>query len=229
MPEGKHSVPDDNSFWLSLGRHLGAAVALVLVVAAAFWTVGQVRGPETDGPVVAGEPTPAATTPDADASPDPTGEPTDDPVVTPEPSGDPTGEPEPSAEPSPSPEPSPTPTPSPTPSPTPTATPTPKPSATASGSFAPGDISVQILDAVLDDGGDKAGAARDRLRGDGYRVVASNKASRVYDVTTVFYTAGNEAKARQIAKQYGFKAVEPKPDNLSDSVAVHLVVGRDYR
>lgn len=86
---------------------------------------------------------------------------------------------------------------------------------------------MQVLDAVIDDGGQTARDVASRLSDDGYRVVATNKAVRRYDVTTVFYTAGNQAKARQIAAVYGFSRVEAQPGNLSESVDVHLVVGAD--
>ncbi len=103
------------------------------------------------------------------------------------------------------------------------------PPATSDDRIAPSTISVQVLDAVLDD--DQAAARRvgDELRGDGYRIVATNQAIRTYEKTTVMYTAGFEAQARQIAEEYGFTEVREKPDNLTDSVQVHLVVGLDER
>lgn len=196
----KHASPEDNSFLISVGQHLGAAVALVALVAAAFWGIGQVKVDDsgTDGPVIANpsEDT-GGTTDGTDAEPAseaPTAEP----------------EPEPTTE-----------APSPEPEPEPTAT------ATTDDAIAPSSISVQVLDAVRDDGSAAAKDVEQRLKADGYRVVANNPASKTYEVTTVFYSEGYEAQARQIADAYGWSAVEPKPSNLSSSVQVHVVVGLD--
>jgi hypothetical protein len=110
----------------------------------------------------------------------------------------------------------PEPAPSPDPSPTP-----------AAPTIDPGDVSVQVLDAdgVLD------GTPFDRVVATiadvGYRVVATNPASRTYEATTVFYTAGNETAARELAVVLGYDEVAEKPDNLSDSVSLHIVVGAD--
>ena len=92
---------------------------------------------------------------------------------------------------------------------------------------APQDVSVQILDAAGDDG-TRMRVAEGWMRDDGYRVVATNRAVRTYEQTTVFYTPGAEDKARQVAAEYGYAVVEEKPDNLSDSVDVHVVVGQDH-
>ncbi|HEX9888392.1 MAG TPA: LytR C-terminal domain-containing protein [Nitriliruptorales bacterium] len=207
----KHASPDDNSFLISVGKHLGAAVGLVAVVAGAFWGIGQVQteDPGDDTPVIAN---PATSAPTRQPSSDPTTEAPD-----PEPTPTPTPTPEPTSEAS-SPEPSPQPSPEPSPEPSPTE---------ADGRIAASSISVQVLDAVLDDGSAAASDVEQRMKADGYRVVARNKASKTYDVTTVFYSAGSEAQAQQIAEQYGWSRVEGKPDNLSDSVQVHVVVGAD--
>jgi outer membrane biosynthesis protein TonB len=214
----KHTPPGDPSFIRSLLYHVGAAVALVVVVAAAFWGVGQLRPPNADAPVVAADPDVA----------DPAGEPS--PPAASEPTSDPTSE----VTPDPTPDVTPDPTPAVTPEPTPAVTPEPTADdEPASGTtdddrqFAPADISIQILDAVLDGTGDDAARVADQLAADGYRVVARNQAVRRYDQTTVMYTSGNEAKARQLAAVYGYARVEPQPGNLSDSVDVHLVVGAD--
>jgi hypothetical protein len=213
----RHTPRGDASFTLSLARHLGAAVALVVVVAAAFWGIGQVQGGDAGDPVAAGSPpTPSATTPAAtpsDGGATPTA-PAD--VATPAP-------PRPSDEP-PSGDPTADVTPPPEPSPEPTAS---EPVPGGQGDVDPAEISVQVLDAVLDDGGEAAARVADQLSGDGFRVVARNQAIRRYAVTTVMYTPGNEGKAQQIAARYGYDRVEPQPGNLSDSVDVHLVVGAD--
>lgn len=64
----KHTPPGDRSFALSLTRHLGAAVALILVVAAAFWGISQVQPDEGGNPVVAGSPSGPAEGSDGDPS-----------------------------------------------------------------------------------------------------------------------------------------------------------------
>ncbi len=229
---GKHAEPGDRSFAISVAKHAGAAVALVLVVALAFWAIGASRG----GDEVAIEPAPTtdagsetATTDDGstDTTSDPADSTGDDPAADPA-TGDPDGE-DPAAtasEPAPAAsEPAAT-EPDPEPEPEPAASETEAPS--GNQQFAPANVSIQVLDAVLDDDGAAADAYAARARGDGYRVVAVNKAIRVYTTTTVFYTPGNEAKARQVAAQYGFSAVEPAPDNLNPSVDIHLVIGTDY-
>lgn len=219
----KHTPPDDRSFALSLVTHLGAAVALVAVVAAAFWGIGQVRAEDGDDPVV------AAPSEDETAAPVPTdvqtGEPTPELTATAEPTDEPDVEPTEAVTDEPSPVVTETATEA--PSPTPTSEPSPTATAPATGEFDPSEISVQVLDAVLDDGGEASKRVMEELQADGYRVVARNQAVKRYDVTTVMYTAGNEAKARQIAAQYGFSRVEPQPGNLSEQVDIHLVVGAD--
>lgn len=211
----KHTAPDDSSFRVSLIRHAAAAVALVLAVGAAFWGVGQLRSDTPGDPVIAQPSEPSETEGTGTSGEDATDEPTD-----PEEPGDAT------------------PTESATDEPDDAATeetPTEEPAddATddtddATGAVAPGDVSVQVLDAVLDDAGVAAQGVADQMEADGYRVVVVNRAAVAYEVTTVFWTPGNEAAARQIAEHYGFSRVELRPDNLSDTVSVHVVVGRDY-
>lgn len=212
----RHTPEGDDSFTRSLVRHVGAAVALVVVVAAAFWGVGQMQGDDvTDDPVVASGPTEPTPTADATGQASPDATPTDgtptDAGTTPTPT-------ETAAAPDEEPEPDPDPEPEPTAS---------EPVPSGQGDIDPAEISVQVLDAVLDDGGEAAARVADQLDSDGFRLVARNKAVRRYDVTTVFYTPGNEAKAQRIAAQYGYHRVEPQPGNLSNSVDVHLVVGTD--
>ena len=90
----------------------------------------------------------------------------------------------------------------------------------------PDTISVQVLDGFQDDGGAAADGVAAQLRDDGYRVVAQNPALR-YEVTTVLWTAGNEAAGQQIARDIGAAEVREQPGNLSTSVMVHVVVGAD--
>ncbi len=197
---GRHTIPGDHGFVVSLLRNLAGAVALVTMVATAFWGIGRAVptaeiGAAGDAEMpLGGPPNAMAPLPKTESEVEPA--------------------PEVSA------------IPSPTLSPDATATPTPNPSPTATVS--PSRISVQILDAA-GDGGSRARIAASRLRADGYNVVAMNQASRTYPRTEVMYSPGDEAKARQIAFAYGFSSVRPKPANLTSEVDVHLVIGRDYQ
>lgn len=229
----RHVSDDDRTTSVALMRYLGAAVALVLVVAAAFAGIGAVQDDGAD-PVIAGTideqdtGQPADTgagvaTPDTGATspPDQTGsEPTDGQR---EPPADDTGEdPAPTTETATEPEPD--------ADATDTATDdtaTDDTGADGGQQFDPASISVQVLDAYPDDGGTKTSELAQQLRADGYNVVATNKAYRRYEQTTVMFTPGFEAQARQIAQQYGFSEVREQPGNLSEQVQVHLVVGAD--
>jgi hypothetical protein len=207
----KHTPAEDNSFALSLAKHGAAAVALVVVVAAAFWGVGRM-GEDTAEPAAAGQETGETPTPDAGGASTPPAEDTPTPSVSDTPASTPsTAGPSVSATPTAS---------------EATATETPSSEQTNDG-LDPASISVQVLDAVRDDAGVGAQGWADQLEADGYDVIVINTASVTYARTTVFYTPGNEAAARQIAAQYGFTEVDLRPDNLSDSVDIHLVVGQD--
>jgi hypothetical protein len=88
------------------------------------------------------------------------------------------------------------------------------------------DMSVQVLNGTAD------AAADDRMANQlselGFEVVAIQGASRAYEMTTVLwsYTESREA-AERLAERFGWQ-VEPKPENLSTTVALHVVVGSDY-
>lgn len=126
---------------------------------------------------------------------------------------------------------------SPTPSPTETeiaiATPSPTPSEPE-----PGDspkpkpvrlitegINVQVLNGTSDTAADDALA--DRLAGLGFTIEAIEDSSVRYPRTTVFwsYPEAQEA-AEALAARFDWVA-EEKPANLSDTVALHVVVGED--
>jgi hypothetical protein len=81
---------------------------------------------------------------------------------------------------------------------------------------------------VHTDDGFATAFAADALRELGYRVVAVNQAIR-YEVTTVLWSPGFEAQARQVARDLGIATVREQPGNLSTQVAVHLVIGDDRR
>ncbi|MGH3442908.1 MAG: LytR C-terminal domain-containing protein [Nitriliruptorales bacterium] len=192
MSDARHTPPGDRSFARSVSAHLAAGVALIAVVAGAFWGLGRI-GQEPTGPIVAASPTEG----DAPATTEPT---------SPNPQATAPATPEPG-------------------SPTPTEASSPTESPTG-GEVDPASVSMQVLDAT--EAGTAAGGFADRARSDGYRVVAVNRAVRVYERTTVFWSPGHEEAARHVAAQYGFAVVEEKPNNLTSSVNVHVVIGEDY-
>lgn len=91
----------------------------------------------------------------------------------------------------------------------------------------PSAITVQVLDGVLDDEGVAATDVSEQLRDQGYDVVATNRARQPYDSTTVFFSPGYEAQARQVAQAIGASVVQEQPGNLSTAVQVHVVVADD--
>lgn len=85
-------------------------------------------------------------------------------------------------------------------------------------------MNVQVLNGTnVPDADDRMA---DRLARLGFRVDAVNPAT-ARPLTTVFWSfpEGEEA-ARRLADRFGWVA-EPKPDNLSATVALHVVVGDD--
>lgn len=182
------------------------AVALVVVSALLFALVGLVSddGDGTADPVaqpsVTDEPTDDPTTAPTDAGTDPVVDPTDG--VTDEPTD------------------------------APTDTPTDTPTAAASDLDAAKGLSIQILDGVLTDSRELHGRVVSCMQDAGFTsLITQNNSSRVYDATAVFYTpnadGSNQAAAEAIAAEFGFTRAEEKPDTLSDSVPLHIVVGTD--
>ncbi len=116
----------------------------------------------------------------------------------------------------------------------PTSGPTPQPTAEATATSAPdvddadrvdpAEISVQVLDAIRD-GSTTARDYADEIDAAGYDLVAFLTASRTYEQTTVFYSSGREALARQIADEFGWTLVRANDVGLSDDVDVGVVVG----
>jgi hypothetical protein len=86
-------------------------------------------------------------------------------------------------------------------------------------------ITVQVLNAT--DSAEADDAMADKLSKLGFTVVAVESASSRYDATTVFWST-EEAKdaAQRLADRFGWVA-EAKPENLSTTVSVHVVVGAD--
>jgi hypothetical protein len=90
------------------------------------------------------------------------------------------------------------------------------------------EISVQVLDGILSDGGARAREVADDLVTAGHPLVNFGSSSRGYDETTVFYTDGQEDEGRQVAADNGWDVLRPASEvGLSDSVDVHVVVGQD--
>lgn len=131
---------------------------------------------------------------------------------------------------------SPSPAPSPTeteivlesPSPTPEENESPRPKKTKSAAAKPlitEGINIQVLNSTADTSVDDAMA--DRLTDLGFRVEAIDDASRVYQRTVVFWSYPDAQKAAErLAARFGWD-VSAKPENLSDTVALHVVVGLD--
>ena len=90
----------------------------------------------------------------------------------------------------------------------------------------PEETSVQVLDAG---GGSTAtNDVADALRDEGYDVVAINSSRADYSVTTVLYTAGNEAEADAMrARDERFSETGPN-ERLSEGVDLHVVVAPDW-
>ena len=88
-------------------------------------------------------------------------------------------------------------------------------------------VTVQVLNATGQAGADEAMVRR--LQRLGFEVAAVVTAARIYDDTTVFWSSSDDRKAGQaLARRFGWRSGS-KPANLSSSVDVHVVVGRDER
>ncbi|HVL64136.1 MAG TPA: LytR C-terminal domain-containing protein [Actinomycetota bacterium] len=135
-------------------------------------------------------------------------------------------------------QPSPTPTPaaataSPSPSPPPSprdtpskASPGPAEKTEASPAVSFAGTTVQVLNGT---GGVTGAAERmaDRLARLGFEVIAVDDALGNFSRTTVYWTsAASRPQAEALAGANGW-IVEPKPDNLSTTVDVHVIVGLD--
>jgi cell division septation protein DedD len=130
-----------------------------------------------------------------------------------------TDEPEPTPDPE-TPEPDDTPAPSEKPSPKPTKEPTPEPEPLITEG-----ITVQVLNAT--DSAEADDRMADELSKLGFTVVAVESASSRYDATTVFWsTEETKEAAQRLADEFGWIA-EAKPENLSTTVSLHVVVGAD--
>lgn len=201
---GRHADPDPRHFYGSL---IGAAVRGLTAVALAvglYLVLASVRPDRGLGPVVVGDDTAATdAAPAASAEPEPSA--TEPPTATTAPATSPPA-PAPSAA-----------------GPLVGAIPSEAPLAQ---SKPPSATTMQVLDGV----GDKA-RARDAagvLRNLGYQVVVVNPAGVDFATTTVLYSRGHEPEARALmARDARFAAMRPNP-NLSESVDLHVAVGRDW-
>lgn len=87
------------------------------------------------------------------------------------------------------------------------------------------DMNVQVLNGTGDTAADDKVA--DTLRGLGFAIEAIDDSSKAYARTTVFWSYAEAQKAAEaLAARMGWVA-QPKPENLSATVALHVVVGED--
>ncbi len=240
MADAQHTSSQDTSFRRSLLRNIAGAIGLVVLVAGVFAVLGMIGRADVDDPDLAIDDVPDDEVPEEDPSDgdaasddgDPADGDTRDPDGTGEGSADDAGTGEadtgeaapddgapgeaapndatpddgaPEGDDAPEPDPEPDP-----PAPT----------------IDPAEISVQVLDGYRQDGGAAADAVGDQLQEAGYRIIARNPALN-YSVTTVLWTDGFEAEARQVAAEIGAAEVQQQPGNLSTDVNVHVVVGAD--
>jgi LytR cell envelope-related transcriptional attenuator len=90
-----------------------------------------------------------------------------------------------------------------------------------------GGVTVQVLNGVWVTG--LAHRVASQVRSAGYDVVAANTALGSYSSSRVYYTSGHRADAEAFRERFpAFSRVEPAPPNLSDRVALHVVIGKDY-
>ena len=88
-------------------------------------------------------------------------------------------------------------------------------------------VTVQVLNGVWVTG--LAHRVAGQVRTAGYDVVAAKTALGSYSVSRVYYTPGHRADAEAFRDRFpAFSRVEPAPANLSDRVALHVVIGKDY-
>jgi cytoskeletal protein RodZ len=131
----------------------------------------------------------------------------------------------PSAKPTPTPKKSSSPKPVESPSASPKASPSPSATPDKSQPLITDGITVQVLNASGVAGADQA--MSDRLTRLGFDVIAVQQAATAYPRTTVFWSfSESKPAAKALAARFGWIA-QPKPENLSASVDMHVVVGAD--
>lgn len=68
------------------------------------------------------------------------------------------------------------------------------------------------------------------VRKEGYTVVNTANTNGKYRISTVFYTDGHKADAEAFRARFpAFRIVERAPATLSTTVALHIVLGENYR
>lgn len=197
---GRHSSDSQFHFYRSVMGWFLPWTLIAIVVAVGIWVAADALGPDDIDPpaaVAVQSPSPI---------PSPSVSPTDDTSVSPR-----------KIKRSPKPKASPKQT---KPKPKPEPAPKPDPDALITAG-----VTVQALNATGFSGA--ATEMGERLEGLGYDVISVDSANKEYRRTTVFwsYSSAQEA-AERLARKYGWDS-GPKPVSLSDSVAIHVVVGTD--
>jgi len=86
-------------------------------------------------------------------------------------------------------------------------------------------LTVQVLNGTgVEEANDRIAAELEEL---GYEIINLEGASKAYAATTVYWSYEEARKpALRLAEHYGWEA-GPKPENLSSTVALHIIVGAD--
>lgn len=87
-------------------------------------------------------------------------------------------------------------------------------------------MTVQVLNATATPSADELMA--DHLAQMGFDIIALAGANRAYDATTVFWSYAESQEAAELLAEHQGWMVGPKPSNLSNTVALHVVVGADF-
>jgi len=89
-------------------------------------------------------------------------------------------------------------------------------------------VTVQVLNGVFVPG--LAHQVADKLRAAGYDVVAANTAFGHFTVSRIYYTEGHELDALALQERFpAFKVIAPAPASLSRDIALHAVIGGNYK
>jgi len=86
---------------------------------------------------------------------------------------------------------------------------------------------VQVLNASADPA--LTTQAKAKLEKVGYKITTTAKASHPYTKTTVFFQAGQEPKAKELARVTGATVTEAAPENLDKGIPLTLVIGADFQ
>jgi hypothetical protein len=89
-------------------------------------------------------------------------------------------------------------------------------------------VTIQILNGT--GGLELARDFKPLVRKEGYDVVRTANTNGRYKVSTIFYTPGHTEDAVAFRARFpAFRIVAPAPDSLSKTVALHAVIGENYR